>query len=206
MAGTGMTTYSVNENGHELFISVCGIPSDLYAYQTRYVASIVAYGNLECWTRTPEKVLPGKLGDYQSGNITEAERAEYDPLFLPGDKVIEYEDLADPEAPEEAVPEETEAEETGEVDLSISVSDDPDKPSPKAKKKYPKIVNWVLDNLIIAAVVAGLVLIIVILLIVILVRLTGSNKRKKKSKNRIRRPYIGEVIREMPDAKDLKNK
>ena len=42
MAGTGMTTYSVNENGHELFIAVCGIPMELYSYQTRYVASVVA--------------------------------------------------------------------------------------------------------------------------------------------------------------------
>lgn len=204
MAGTGMTTYSVNENGHELFISVCGIPSELYAYQTRYVASVVAYGNLECWQRDSVKVIPGTLGDYQSGNITEMERAQYDPLFLPGDSIeVDYRTDVEEEPEEEAAQESTDNEK-GEVNVSIGSSDEPD--NVKNTKKYPKHVQWVIDHLIISIVVAALAFIILILVIVIIVRLINRSRRRKKNKNRVRRPYIGEYIREMPDAKELKNK
>lgn len=205
MAGTGMTTFSVNENGHELFIAVCGIPSELYAYQTRYVASIVAYGNLECWTRNPETVIPGTLGDYQYGNITEKEKAQYDPLFLPGDSIeVDYRTNVDDEELDEEIPEETSSE-SGKADANTSSSDKSEKTNDN-KKNYPKVIQWALDNLIVAIVIAVLVIIIFILVVVIIVRLVNRQKRKKRNKNRIRRPYIGEFIREMPDPKELNKK
>ncbi len=88
-AGTGMTTYSVNENGHELFISVCGIPYAEYSNQTRYVTSAVAYGNYQCWQNDPVSRLPGTLGDYQRFNWTAEARPVLDTVIVPGDVVIE---------------------------------------------------------------------------------------------------------------------
>lgn len=204
LAGTGMTTYSVNENGHELFISVCGIPMDQYAYQTRYVASIVAYGNLECWQRNPETVVPGKLGDYQGTNITENERAEYDPLFLPGDSTTMKELPSQEEVTEEDVEEPTPAEK-GEANITITADDD-DEENDKDDTKLPKVLAWAKDNKLIASIIAGLTVIIIVLIVVIIARIGSKPKRKKRNKNAVRRPYIGEYIREMPDSKDLKNK
>ncbi|MCQ2517015.1 MAG: hypothetical protein MJ094_09205 [Saccharofermentans sp.] len=88
-AGTGMTTYSVNENGHELFIAVCGIPYAEYSNQTRYVTSAVAYGNYQCWQNDPVSRLPGTLGDYQRFNWTAEARPVLDTVIVPGDAIIE---------------------------------------------------------------------------------------------------------------------
>ena len=53
-AGKGVTIYTVNENGHELMVSICGIPAEYYFYTTMYLASVTAYGNLACWENDPE--------------------------------------------------------------------------------------------------------------------------------------------------------
>jgi len=84
-AGTGMTTYSVNENGHELFIAVCGIPYAEYDCQTRYVTSAVAYGNYQCWQNDPVSRLPGSLGDYQRFNWTAEAYPVLDTIISPSD-------------------------------------------------------------------------------------------------------------------------
>lgn len=208
MAGTGMTTYSVNENGHELFIAVCGIPMELYSYQTRYVASVVAYGNMECWTRDPVTVIPGKIGDYQSGNITEAERAVFDPLFLPSDAYN-----FDPDEPILPVEETEEEGYTGGGDSTTTesgeiVSRDPMTILPKDETPKSELVKWIEANLIVSGIIVALVVLILVLLFAIIVRLIrrNSRKRRKSSKNAVRRPYIGEVIREMPDTKKLNKK
>ncbi|MBQ7275566.1 MAG: D-alanyl-D-alanine carboxypeptidase [Clostridiales bacterium] len=89
VAGTGMTTYSVNENGHELMIAVCGIPYEESTNQTRYVTSAVAYGNYACWNSDPVTVVPGTLGDYQRFNWTADEYPVLDTVIAPFDAVVE---------------------------------------------------------------------------------------------------------------------
>ncbi len=195
IAGTGMTIFTVNENGHELFSAVCGIPYEFYAYQTRYVATVAAYGNLECWKRNPESVVPGTLGDYQSGNITEAERAQYDPLFLPGDIATEVE-IPDPTS--ETQPDgETAATEAATVDDKDNKDEKkPAKETPKTlwgKFMDTKMVKWVKSNKIPAAIIGGLIFLILLFVIIILVKLGKSKKRRKKRKTR---PYMGEIIKD----------
>ncbi|SCW64970.1 D-alanyl-D-alanine carboxypeptidase [Ruminococcaceae bacterium YRB3002] len=90
MAGKGLTLSTVNENGHELMISICGIPADYYYYTTMYAASVTAYGHLECWNRNPETVLPGTTGDYRYVNAPDAQQPKYDSLIFPGDELVNY--------------------------------------------------------------------------------------------------------------------
>lgn len=193
-AGTGMTIYTVNENGHELFTAVCGIPGEYYSYQTRYVAAITAYGNLECWNRNPEKVVPGKLGDYQSGNITAAERPEYDPLYLPGDIVgdLEVPDLVDDSGEQEEGGGGTDDE------GNVSVVIDESKSNIKDPiRKDSGLIKWIKANKLASGIIACLVGLILILVIILIVKIINSRKsRRRKRKGKTRRPYIGEVIKD----------
>lgn len=194
MAGTGMTVYTVNENGHELFISVCGIPGDFYAYQTRYVASVTAYGNLECWNKDPETVIPGTLGDYRRFNSTEDELPMYDPLIIPGDDPYAYD-------PEGTVitgtdPDETETtDETSETSSSvpgeseIAVTEKTD--VEKEEDEDNAIVSFVKDNLLICIVIVLLVILIILCIIILVTRSVNSRKKRKRRA----RPYTGK-----PDA------
>lgn len=188
MAGTGMTVYCVNENGHELFISVCGIPGDLYGYQTRYVASVTAYGNLECWNRNPETVIPGTLGDYRRFNSTTAELPEYDPLIIPGDRLEDFDPFGenvDETIPEETgegevtEPTETIIDEDGNVVETEVVADEDEAPI----TKEAKLKTFIKDNLLICIVIVLLV-ILIILCIIILATRSVNTKRKKKSRIR----------------------
>lgn len=124
VAGTGMTTYSVNENGHELMIAVCGIPYEESTNQTRYVTSAVAYGNLACWNSDPRTVIPGSLGDYQRFNWTTDSFPVLDTVIAPGDS---FQDSQIPPLETEGVPEESlpPGETAGEVIISDS-GDGPD--------------------------------------------------------------------------------
>ena len=107
VAGTGMTTYSVNENGHELMIAVCGIPYEESTNQTRYVTSAVAYGNLACWNTDPVSVIPGTLGDYQRFNWTADEYPQLDNVIGPFDAVGQLPAVAAPDGEHGETPEET---------------------------------------------------------------------------------------------------
>lgn len=191
MAGTGMTTYSVNENGHELMIAVCGIPYEQYSHQTEYVTSAVAYGNLACWNSDPVSVLPGTIGDYQRFNWTSDEAPVYDPLLVPGDNLdVDYTSegysdivLDETEQTEETVPGET----VGDViiggDAESDLSDhSPEEDSILASFFNTKVGKFVSLNPGVSVLILVLILIIIILVIVLItrsIRYNNSRRRKK---------------------------
>lgn len=150
-AGKGLTIYTVNENGHELMISICGIPQDYYFYTTMYLASVTAYGNLACWEDDPVTRVYGTTGDYRWVNAPANEQPQYDPLINPGDDPEAYyavKELPTPTPlPEEAPPEE-EPVETG-TPLELFVKSNP----------------------VISGVIGGVMLLIIILNIVLMVRI-----------------------------------
>lgn len=208
-AGTGMTTYSVNENGHELFISVCGIPSEEYSNQTVYVASVVAYGNLTCWNNDPTSVIPGTTGDYRRSNSTTAELPQYDPLIVPGD-TIDPEYMPDgwvppsetqteePAPSDEGNPDETAAptEETGTPDKDKPDSPDKDDEEEidtstlKGKFLSTSLGKFVHKRPFISGVAVGLIFLIIVLVAVLIVRSVNNSKKKRKRKAR---PYNGNL-------------
>lgn len=188
MAGTGMTVYTVNENGHELFISVCGIPGDHYAYQTRYVASVTAYGHLACWESDPVTVIPGNLGDYQRFNIPDSEAPIYDPLMVPGDKLEKdfIEEAMEEEESSKQNTEETITESTMEFNQQVV----PEEP-PQEKTRYERflenpVVQLAIENK--AATILVLIIVILILICIILLIVRSINRMKRK--RRLRRPNM----------------
>ena len=84
-AGKGCTLYTVCENGHELMVSMCGVPKEYYFYTTMYLASITAYGNLACWENDPVSVIPGTTGDYKWINAPEDQQPVLNVIHFPGD-------------------------------------------------------------------------------------------------------------------------
>ena len=182
MAGTGMVVYTVNENGHELYISVCGIPD--HAYQTRYVASVTAYGNLACWESDPQTVIPGTTGDYRRFNSTTAELPQYDPLIIPGDELKDY--LTGTDVTEPSTPEETEPTDETEPTESAVPEDDSGKAGNKTKKASDSaLVIFIKENLLLSGVVDALVTMILICLIALIVR-GVKNSRKRKARKKVR--------------------
>ena len=213
IAGTGMTTYSVNENGHELFISVCGIPAEEYSNQTIYVASVVGYGHLTCWNNDPTSVIPGTTGDYRRSNSTDAELPQYDPLIVPFDTLdVDYmpegwsaEDPAaepvDPESGEEpSDPSEEPSDpdvETGETEAAADTDESENEPEPtgligktKAKLLKTPAGKFAKANPFASGVIVGLSFLIVVLVVVLIVRAVKNNTKKKKGKAR---PFNGNI-------------
>ncbi|MBR2294637.1 MAG: D-alanyl-D-alanine carboxypeptidase [Clostridiales bacterium] len=208
-AGTGVTSYCVNENGHELMVSICGIPSDFYSMRDKYVASVVAYGNLACWESEPVTMIPGTVGDYQRFNYNFDERPEYDPLLVPGDTLdVAYMPEAALEAEDETddsegvidedtgdVPEDTE--ETGSDNESKPDQTPAPTPEPGTKEYYKqKILNtelgkFVYLNKTVSAIVGVLCLLILICVIVLIVRISKNSSRKRR--RRKARPYNGKI-------------
>lgn len=201
-AGTCMTTYSVNENGHELFVSVCGISE--YSNQTRYVASVVAYGQYACWESDPVTVLPGTTSDYRNYNTTAAELPQYDPLVAPFDELPDYygfepeETIDDPV--DEAVPDDNAATTDGDVDVAVPATDDSDDeeevPSGfmgKLQQKFyaTELGKFVEKNQFISGVVVSLTFLIIVLLIVLIVRTVRNNNRTRRRGKA--RPYKGRL-------------
>ncbi|MBO4242029.1 MAG: D-alanyl-D-alanine carboxypeptidase [Clostridiales bacterium] len=206
-AGTGVTSYCVNENGHELFVSVCGIPSENYSNRDMYVASVVAYGNLQCWENDPVTVIPGTVGDYQRFNWPVDERPQYDPLLVPGDE------LTQDYMPEEFYQIRDEEEETGETeedgdavveegavdteDGSVPVSTPTPTPMPGTKEYYKakvldtSIGQFVYQNRVISLIVLVLVLLIIICTIVLIARITSGARKMRKKKGA--RPFTGNI-------------
>ena len=164
-AGKGVTLYTVNENGHEVMVSMCGVPGEYYFYTTMYLASITAYGNLECWKKEPVTRVLGTTGDYRTVNAPADEQPQYDSFRYPGDELVNY--IEEEEEPQETAPTAT--------------------PTPVPEKKEEKtehpLILFVKQNKVISGVAAGLVLAILLCNIILLVRvisLKNQGKRRKK--------------------------
>ena len=163
-AGKGLTIYTVNENGHDLMISICGIPQDYYFYTTMYLASVTAYGNLACWESDPVTRVYGTTGDYRWVNAPTAEQPIYDPLIDPGDEPSGFDLVKETPTPT-PVPEDEQTEE-----------DEPE--------KRDALVLFIKQNPVVSAVIGGLMLLITILNIVLWVRInrikSSAERRAKK--------------------------
>lgn len=197
-AGTCMTTYSVNENGHELFVSVCGI--DEYSNQTKYVASVVAYGHYACWESDPVTVIPGTTSDYRNYNTTQSELPELDTIIFPSDAL----DGSLEQPPEEVTPEDNEdtpaitdsVEDTEVTPADIEENSDEEEPDGffgKLKIAFynTELGKFVEKNLFISGVVVALTGFIIVLLIVLIVRTVRNNMRTKRRGKA--RPYKGNI-------------
>ena len=165
-AGKGLTIYTVNENGHELMISICGIPQEYYFYTTMYLASVTAYGNLACWENDPVTRVYGTTGDYKYVNAPKSEQPMYDPLIDPGDVPTGYDLTVQTPSP-------TPAEETEEPDVEPVETRSP-------------LELFVRQNPVISGVIGGFMLLIIILNIVLWVRINkikhSAQTRAKKKK------------------------
>ena len=164
-AGKGLTIYTVNENGHDLMISICGIPQEYYFYTTMYLASVTAYGNLACWESDPVTRVYGTTGDYRWVNAPKDEQPVYDPLLQPGDEPRGYDltpDMPTPTPVPEGELNEAEEEETGDT-LELFIKHNP----------------------VVSGVIGGLMLLITVLNIVLWVRINrikhAAERRAKKS-------------------------
>lgn len=209
-AGTGMTIYTVNENGHELFAAVCGIPYDYYAYQTRYVASVTAYGNLACWESDPVTRILGTTDDYRGTNTTNSQIAQYDPFMVPGDDLQVFIDANNGEE----VPEPTDVmdiinptDESGNPVISIETgSDAPNDngvvPLGNDTKEMPAWLVWVADNLVVSIVIAVLTMLIMSCIIALIIRTINVNRHRRKHKTR---PYKGDTFK-ADSFKDVRGK
>ena len=164
-AGKGLTIYTVCENGHELMISICGIPQDYYFYTTMYLASVTAYGNLACWEADPVTRVYGTTGDYRWVNAPASQQPKYDPLVNPGDDLKDYGDALVTPTP---VPD-------TETDPAENVP---------VEETLPPLQLFVKSNPVISGVIGGFMLLIMILNIVLMVRI---NRIKKAAAKRARR-------------------
>lgn len=167
-AGKGLTIYTVNENGHDLMISICGIPQDYYFYTTMYLASVTAYGNLACWESDPVTRVYGTTGDYRWVNAPDSEQPVYDPLINPGDEPTGYDLTVETPTPTPS-PEQEQGEEESEENI-------------------PPLELFIRENPVVSGVIGGLMLIITVLNIVLWVRINRikhaaeRRARKKQSK------------------------
>ncbi len=177
-AGKGVTIYTVNENGHELMISICGIPAEYYFYTTMYLASVTAHGHLACWENDPVTVVPGTTGDYRTVNAPDSEQPQYDPLHYPGDELPQA--LIEPEA-EDVTPAPEEG--SGEAEPA------PDTPEQQPEEGSPLIL-FIKNNKKTSILIGSIMAAIVILNIVLLIRINNmrrpkTRKAKVKKDNRI---------------------
>lgn len=189
VAGTGMTTYSVNENGHELMISVCGIPYEEYSNQTRYVTSAVAYGNLACWNSDPVTVIPGSIGDYQRFNWTADSFPVLDTVIVPGDAATLPQSVSADEQSAEDLQTDAGTAETniaGEVIIGDSGSAPDVDPASQDQAQSgffaTRVGRFVSLNPGVSAFIAVLVLIIIILVILLITRSIKYNRSKRRRK------------------------
>ena len=163
-AGKGLTIYTVNENGHELMISICGIPQDYYFYTTMYLASVTAYGNLACWESDPVTRVYGTTGDYRWVNAPKSEQPVYDPLINPGDEPTGF----------------TIAEETP----APSPSPEPESGELEDIEEQDTLQLFIKNNPVISGVIGGLMLVITVLNIVLWIRI---NRIKRSAEIRARK-------------------
>lgn len=169
-AGKGLTIYTVNENGHELMISVCGIPQSHYFYTTMYLASVTAYGNLACWESDPVTRVYGTTGDYRWVNAPAAQQPKYDSVVNPGDEPKGFDEPA-----EQTTPEPTQApKENKEAEPEV--------------ESGPPLQLFVKKNPVVSGVIGGFMLLIIILNIILMIRINtikkAAAKRAKKLESR----------------------
>ena len=167
-AGKGVTLYTVNENGHEVMVSMCGVPADYYFYTTMYLASITAYGNLECWNKDPVTKILGTTGDYRTVNAPADEQPRYDPFRYPGDELVNY--IEEEEAPE----------------LTPTPTPTPVPEKKPVETEHP-LVLFVKQNKLISGVAAALIFAIILCNVILMVRVAklknAGRKRKKVRKS-----------------------
>ena len=163
-AGKGLTIYTVNENGHELMISICGIPADYYFYTTMYLASVTAYGNLACWEADPVTRVYGTTGDYRWVNAPASEQPQYDPLVNPGDDLEGFTGLKQTPTP------------TPEVEENIQEQPE--------EEVMPPLQLFIKNNPVVSGVIGGFMLLIMILNVVLMIRINriknAASKRARK--------------------------
>ncbi len=82
VAGTGMTLLTINQNGHEIITSVCGIPYDMSDHQSVYVAAVVKAANEECWNLDPVVRVKGNIMDYRSYNAPRGQEPSGDKTVI----------------------------------------------------------------------------------------------------------------------------
>ena len=162
-AGKGLTIDTVCENGHELMVSICGIPQEYQFYTTMYLASVTAYGNLACWESDPVTRVYGNTGDYRYINAPASQQPEYDPLINPGDIPTGY-------------------------DLSALTPTPTPEPTPVPGEEpvddTPPLQLFVKNNPVVSGVIGGFMLLIIILNIVLWIRI---NRIKHSAERRARK-------------------
>ena len=164
-AGKGLTIYTVNENGHELMISICGIPQEYYFYTTMYLASVTAYGNLACWEADPVTRVYGTTGDYRWVNAPDSEQPQFDPLVNPGDDPGEYYVVEETPAP-----------------TPVPEADQPEVP---AEETQNSLVLFAKQNPVSSGIIGGIMLLIIILNIVLMVRINRLKRAPARRAKRI---------------------
>jgi len=96
-AGTGMTVLTINQNGHEVITSVCGIPYSMSDHQTVYVAAVVNAAHEKCWENDPVVRVDGNIMDYRTYNCPKGEEPT-------GDKSVIHIGTPTPEPTQAAEP------------------------------------------------------------------------------------------------------
>lgn len=74
VAGTGMTLLTINQNGHQVITTVCGIPYELSDHQTTYVATVVNAAHDVCFANDPTVRVDGNVMDYRPYNAPEDQK------------------------------------------------------------------------------------------------------------------------------------
>ena len=167
-AGKGVTIYTVNENGHELMISICGIPAEYYFYTTMYLASVTAYGHLACWENDPVSVIPGTTGDYRTVNAPASEQPMFDPLHYPGDELTDYTQTGEPSEP---------GAETTPVPADVTPAPDGTVPVPE---EGSPLVLFIKNNKKVSILIGSIMLAIMVLNIVLIVRINKMKRPKMR--------------------------
>lgn len=193
-AGTGMTLYTVNENGHELMIAVCGIPYEEASWQTRYVASVTAYGNLACWESDPTSVIPGTTGDYRRFNSTVDELPIYDPLIIPGENT-DMSDYPYAVAQVQPTPEPTSEEQNPTSTPSDSDSDKDSDEDEKEEAEESALVVFAEENTVLFIAICVFLALILICLTCVIIRVVNVSRRKRRKPKMRPKRSAGDYIK-----------
>ena len=184
-AGKGVTIYTVNENGHELMISICGIPAEYYFYTTMYLASVTAHGHLACWENDPVSRIPGTTGDYRTVNAPASEQPEFDPLHFPGDELADYSAETEDASGETDPAAETDPNSGGEQ----SQTDTPS-PTPDTQEGSP-LVLFIKNNKEVSILIGSIMTAIMILNIVLIIRINKMKHPKVRKTTMRKGNHIG---------------
>jgi len=170
-AGKGLTLATVNENGHELMVSICGIPSDYQYFTTMYAASVTAYGHLACWKKDPVTKYPGTTGDYRYVNAPAAQQPKHDSLIFPGDELTEEEKEALEPTP-----------------TPVPVATLTPIPTPTESKPHP-VKLFIKEQPVVSGVCIAIFAAIVVINVILIIRVTKLKRAANgRGKGKIRKP------------------